>query len=66
VAVLARPGAKLPARFAPAARAFRGAQLNEAEARRLARREPPAWVALDMPLNPLSSSLIRAQGGWRR
>lgn len=66
VAVLARPGAKLSSRFAPAARAFRGAQLNEGEARELARREAPAWVALNMPLNPLSSSSIRAQGGWRR
>ena len=66
VAVLARPGAKLSARFAPAARAFRGAQLNEGEARMLARRGAPAWVVLNMPLNPLSSSAIRAKGGWRR
>lgn len=66
VAVLARPGAKLQARFAPAARAFRGAQLNESEARALAFRDPPAWVVLNMPLNPLSSSAIRAGGGWRR
>ena len=66
VAVLARPGAKLSARFAPAARAFRGAQLNEGEARMLSRRGPPAWVVLNMPLNPLSSSAIRARGGWRR
>ena len=66
VAVLARPGAKLSARFAPAARAFRGAQLNEGEARALARKEAPAWVVLNMPLNPLSSSAIRAGGGWQR
>ena len=66
VGVLARPGARIEARFAPAARAFRGAQLNEAEARGLAQREAPAWVVLNMPLNPSSSSLIRAQGGWRR
>ena len=66
VAVLARPGAKLSARFAPAARAFRAAQLNEGEARMLARQGPPAWVVLNMPLNPLSSSAIRAKGGWRR
>ncbi|WP_210526250.1 nicotinate-nucleotide adenylyltransferase [Rubellimicrobium arenae] len=66
VAVLARPGARLSARFAPAARAFRGAQINERDARLLARREPPAWVALNLPLVPLSSSAIRAQGGWTR
>ena len=66
VAVLARPGARIEARFAPAARAFREAQLNESEARTLARREPPGWVVLNMPLNPLSSSQLRAQGAWRR
>lgn len=66
VAVLARPGAGVGARFAPAARAFRDAQLGEAEARALARRRPPIWVALNMPLNPLSSSMIRERGGWRR
>ncbi len=66
VAVLARPGARLPARFAPAARAFRGAQLNERDARLLARGGAPAWVVLNLPLIPLSSSAIRAKGGWTR
>lgn len=66
VAVMARPGKKLSARFAPAARAYRGAQLNESEARALARREAPAWVVLNLPLMPQSSSAIRAAGGWRR
>ncbi len=66
VCVLARPGAGVEARFAPAARAFRHSQLNEGEARTLAFRGPPAWVVLNMPLNPLSSSLIRAGGGWQR
>ncbi|EPX86346.1 nicotinate-nucleotide adenylyltransferase [Rubellimicrobium thermophilum DSM 16684] len=59
VCVVARPGARLAARFAPAARAFRHAQLNESEARALARRKPPAWVVLNMPLNPLSSTALR-------
>ena len=58
-----RPGARLPARFAPAARRFRGAQLNEAQARELPWRTPPACVVLNMPLNPLSSSALRARGG---
>ncbi|TNC65985.1 nicotinate-nucleotide adenylyltransferase [Rubellimicrobium roseum] len=64
VAVMARPGARLRARFAPAARAFRPAQLNERDARQLKRRAPPAWVALDHALSPLSSTAIRARGGW--
>ena len=60
VCVLARPGARLAARFAPAARAYRSAQLNESEARALARRRPPAWVVLNLPLSPLSSTALRA------
>ena len=66
VAVMARPGKKLSARFAPAARAYRGAQLNESEARRLTRRGAPAWVVLNLPLSTASSTVIRAKGGWRR
>jgi nicotinate-nucleotide adenylyltransferase len=66
VAVMARPGARLSARFAPAARAYRRAQLNESEARGLAWREPPAWAVLNLPLSPESSTAIRARGGWRR
>ncbi len=62
VCVVARPGARLAARFAPAARAYRGAQINEAEARALPRRRPPAWVVLNLPLNPLSSTALRARG----
>jgi nicotinate-nucleotide adenylyltransferase len=66
VAVMARPGKKLSARFAPAARAYRGSQLNEGEARGVARRKAPAWVVLNLPLMPHSSSAIRARGEWRR
>ena len=65
VCVLVRPGARLAARFAPAARAFRGSQLNERDARTLPRARPPAWVLLNLPLSPASSSAIRARGGWR-
>jgi nicotinate-nucleotide adenylyltransferase len=66
VAVMARPGKRMGARFAPAARAYRGSQLNEGEARGLARRKAPAWVVLNLPLMPHSSSAIRARGEWRR
>ena len=65
VCVVARPGARLSARFAPAARRYRASQLNERDARALARAAPPAWVVLNLPLSPLSSSAIRARGGWR-
>jgi nicotinate-nucleotide adenylyltransferase len=65
VCVVARPGAKLSSRFAPAARRFRAAQLNERDARALPAAPAPAWVVLNLPLLPHSSSEIRARGGWR-
>lgn len=65
VCVVARPGAKLSSRFAPAARRFRAHQLNERDARALPWARPPAWVVLNLALSPLSSSAIRAKGGWR-
>ncbi|NAZ37496.1 nicotinate-nucleotide adenylyltransferase [Rubellimicrobium sp. CFH 75288] len=64
VAVFARPGSRLPARFAPAARAFRHARLPAARARALARTPPPAWVFLDLPLRADSSTALRRAGRW--
>lgn len=63
VAVLARPGAGLPARFAPAARVFAAQRL--ARPHGLAQRHPPAWVFVDLPMSAASSSAIRARGGWQ-
>lgn len=63
VAVLARPGAGLQARFAPAARAFASARQGRASG--LARADPPAWAFLVLPMSTASSSAIRAQGEWQ-
>jgi len=62
VAVLARPGAGLRARFAPAARAFARARTRCPRA--LAWADPPAWAFLDLPMSRASSTAIRARGGW--
>jgi nicotinate-nucleotide adenylyltransferase len=59
VAVVARPGAQLPSRFAPAARRFAHARLRENQGRTLARCEPPVWIYLTAPLNTASSTAIR-------
>lgn len=64
VAVFARPGRRLEARGARAAEEFARWRLRADEAGVLARRRPPAWIFLDMPLNDLSSSAIRARGDW--
>ena len=60
VAVVARPGALLQGRLAPAARRFAGARLPEAAARVLPQTPPPAWIYLNAPLNEASSTHIRA------
>ncbi|OZA14181.1 MAG: nicotinic acid mononucleotide adenylyltransferase [Rhodobacterales bacterium 17-64-5] len=64
VAVMARPGAGLAARLSVTARAFRGCEVAQPE--QLLHRGPPVWCFVNMPLNPASSSVIRARGEWRR
>lgn len=66
VGVLARPGYPISARTARSARLFRSARLTPAQAHRLADAVPPAWCYLPVPLRAISSSAIRAGGGWQR
>lgn len=66
VGVLARPGSRMAAQNAPAARAFARSRLPEAQAARLARLEAPAWCMVNLPLDPASSSAIRARTDWGR
>ena len=61
VAVVDRPGASRAAMSSPAARAFASARLPERDAAALPRCAPPAWVFLHGPLEPLSSTVLRAQ-----
>jgi nicotinate-nucleotide adenylyltransferase len=60
IAVVARPGATLKSRFAPAARRFGWARLSSRQGRILADQTPPAWLYLPAPLNSLSSTALRA------
>lgn len=60
VAVVARPGSMLESRTAPAAARFAAARLPQEQARRLTRLKAPAWTYLTAPLNPRSSTVIRA------
>jgi nicotinate-nucleotide adenylyltransferase len=62
VAVVDRPGARMAAVSAPAARAFAAARLPEHSAARLAATRPPAWVFLHVPLDPTSSTRLRGDG----
>lgn len=60
VAVVARPGSLLRARFAPAARRFARDRMRSHQARLLPGAEPPAWMFLRAPLNHESSTRLRA------
>ena len=59
-AVIARPGSLLDSRTAPAAARFAGSRIPAARAGLLPYMEAPAWTYLTAPLNPRSSSAIRA------
>ena len=61
VAVIARPGAQIKSRLAPAARRFDHARLRHEASHRLADHSAPAWTYLNVPLDPASSSAIRAK-----
>lgn len=65
VGVLARPGHLARARLSRAARTHAGAQLAAGQARALGRHAAPAWAFVNLPLVALSSTAIRARGGWR-
>lgn len=65
VGVLGRPGQQVAAGLAPAARRFANARAEPGAACRLADMSPPAWTLLSGPMVDLSSSEIRARGGWR-
>jgi nicotinate-nucleotide adenylyltransferase len=60
VAVIARPGSQLASRTAPAAARFAGARAPAEQASRLPELAAPAWTYLTAPLNPRSSTAIRA------
>ncbi len=60
VAVIARPGSLLESRAAPAARRFAPYRVSSREARLLPLMAAPAWSYLRAPLNPSSSTALRA------
>ncbi|RZJ05085.1 MAG: nicotinate-nucleotide adenylyltransferase [Brevundimonas sp.] len=60
MAVIARPGSLLDSRTAPAAERFATARIPAERARLLPRMSAPAWTYLTAPLNPRSSTALRA------
>ena len=65
VGVLARPGGAARSRLAPAPRMFAPYRLRQSAAITLGHRAAPAWCFVNLPMVDVSSSAIRAKGGWR-
>lgn len=65
VGVIARPGERVAARTSPAARRFRAARLRADQSHALGGAGAPAWCLVNVPMVDVSSSAIRAAGGWR-
>lgn len=59
LAVYPRPGATIKALAAPAAQRFAAHRLPRAAAADLCRHQAPAWVVLDGPQSPQSSTALR-------
>lgn len=66
IGVIARPGTRLQGRLSRAAQAMSRYRLPEKLAPRLAVTKPPAWVLINVPMSPLSSSAIRAAARGRQ
>src|SRR5262245_39576517 len=62
IAVFDRPGFRLKARASKAAQRFSAYQVDESDARGLARLVPPAWSIVTHTLSTLSSTELRAKG----
>lgn len=64
IGVIARPGDRISARMSPAARLFRRERLDGVASHLLGRADAPAWCFVNVPMNDMSSSAIRARGEW--
>lgn len=64
VGVLARPGERISARMSRAASLYAPYRIAGRYSRALARADAPAWCFVNVPMMDVSSSAIRAAGGW--
>jgi nicotinate-nucleotide adenylyltransferase len=64
IGVLARPGDRISARMSPAAKIYAPYRISGIASHLLAQAEAPAWCFVNVPMIDMSSSAIRARGGW--
>lgn len=62
--ILARPGQRISARMSRAATLYAPYRISARQSQLLARADPPAWCFVNVPMMDVSSSAIRASGGW--
>jgi len=66
IGVIARPGDRTSARMSKAAKRYEGFRLRGSQSGMLADAPPPAWCFINVPMVDMSSTEIRARGGWQR
>ncbi|SMX31541.1 nicotinate-nucleotide adenylyltransferase [Actibacterium lipolyticum] len=66
IGVIARPGLRLSARVSKAAERYARYRIPARASFTLGRCDPPAWCFVNIPMVNISSTEIRAKGGWAR
>lgn len=64
IGVLARPGQRISARMSRAAALYAQHRIPGRYSQLLGRAAPPAWSFVNVPMMDVSSTAIRAAGGW--
>ena len=64
VGVVARPGDRISARMARAARVYDWARIDGQARHLLGRAQAPAWCFVNVPMVDISSTDLRARGDW--
>ncbi len=62
--ILARPGQRISARMSPTARLYAPYRIAGRNSQLLGTAQAPAWCFVNVPMMDVSSSEIRAAGGW--
>ena len=65
VGVLARPGQRISARMSKAARIYAPVRLRGQRCQLLGTAQAPAWSFVNVPMQAISSTEMRAAGDWR-
>ena len=65
IGIIARPGDRTAARLSMAAKRYENARLRGTQSQALMEGAAPRWCFINAPMLDISSSEIRARGGWK-